>query len=440
MAALYLLMTIPLFCYHAIKSRNLINPNVYMYGLWSLIVGLNVLHLFGIKGVSDDAYIMVFAGTFSYFLGEVLALSTKTIKLVAPNKRGVESRPTRFTMNYKIIYVLAGATIALMIIDTIIAAQYLMRGWSFTQVRMWLTETYENATNPLFSRRSYAEQVFRVIVIAPFRMALGPLCAIDFFFGERNKKVFWITVIIQGLGVISGGGARLGIVNLGLSFLMAFSMFKRKNNTVNRKEVSIKRRRMHRLIVLGIVLVGIITTQRTSSRIYEEAYFYFALCLPLLSIWIPEIQATPHTYGMVSLFGLLRIPFLILEKLGLYSPEVYIKSYNYIVQANSFRSISSGTRIANSFVTPYYYLYLDAGYIGIVLGMIIIGYFANKCYRNVLNAYDYKAMYLLMLVDIGIFYTFIRLELVATNYFLALIATPLFFERKIYQENKFLYS
>ena len=59
--------------------------------------------------------------------------------------------------------------------------------------------------------------------------------------------------------------------------------------------------------------------------------------------------------------------------------------------------------------------------------MILIGYAVNRCYYNVKNGFDMRTMYIMLLADIGLFYTFIRLELTVTNYFLALLAMPLLF-------------
>ncbi|SFG64082.1 hypothetical protein [Oribacterium sp. WCC10] len=426
MGIICLIITVPLLLYHIVSSHNLFNPNLFMYGIWTVIVGLNCLHMFGINDVSEEAYLMVLLGIIGYFIGELIAISARNIYFIIDNDSFYNRT---FVINYRLIYGLCYITIALLLIDTLIAANHLMSGLSFTQVRLWLTETYEGNANPIFSRRSYIEQVFRILIVAPFQMALNPLCAIDFFFGERNRKLLWFTIIIQGFSIISGGGARFGIIILALSFAVTYSIFKCKNISLNRELVSYKRRKMMRFIVVGIILVGIITTQRTSVRLVEEAYFYFALCLPLLSIWIPAIETLPHTYGMVSLFGITRIPFLILDRLGIYSSPVYADAYNYIVQANTFKNVASGIRVANSFVTPYYYLYIDGGYIAIVVGMMMIGLFANRCYRNVMEWFDYKSVYLILLVDIGLFYSFIRLELTATNYFLALLALPLLFKK-----------
>lgn len=404
------------------------NPNIFMYGVWTVVIGLNCLHLFGIRGVSNEVYTMIIVGLVSYFMGGLLAVGLKNYRFVnrqnSFNKRG---HAYSFSFNYRFIYILAYTTIGFLLIDTIIATQYLLNGLSFTQVRMWLTQTYESNSNPIFSRRGYAEQVFRVFVVAPFQMALSPLCAIEFFFGNRNRKLLWLTIIIQGFSLISGGGARFGIIILGISFLTAYSMYKAKNHNADRYSINSKKRKMRILIAVGVILVLIITTKRTSAKIMEEAYFYFALCLPLLSLWLPVIKTVPHTYGMVSLFGVTRIPFLFLEKLGIYNSTLYSNAYDYVLQANSFRNISSGTRVANSFVTPYYYLYLDGGYTGIIIGMILIGYAVNRCYYNVKNGFDMRTMYIMLLADIGLFYTFIRLELTVTNYFLALLAMPLLF-------------
>lgn len=418
-------ISVLLFIYACVRRRCLFNPDVFMYGVWAVVIFLNALSLFGIKPADDEVYLLVTAGMCSYLAGTVIYDIFSKVSIF-PSAGSNKQYSRTHLMNYRFIYLMAYITIFFLLIDLFIAVRYMMRGYSFVQVRTWMTETYSASTNPIMSRRSFIEQIFRVMVLSPFQMAVNPLCAVDFFFGNRSKRLLILTLVIQLMGIVAGGGARLGVILLGVSFITTYSIFIKKYGHKNRK-VAPKKRRMRLLILVGCLAVAFLTLRRSSVRILEEAYYYFALCMPLLSYWLPIIKTYGHTHGMMSLFGIARVPFLALDKVGIYTSGTYTRAYEYMIAANTFHNI--GHRVANSFVTPYYYMYIDGGYFAVIIGMILIGIIASKVYRKVVQTYDLKAIYFMLMIDIGLFYTFIRLETTATNYVFALIFAVFFFKR-----------
>lgn len=411
------------------KNRNLHNPDIYMYGLWSFIVFLNFLRLYGINETLDEVYLMVILGNIGYGVGSVIASNTNVgnIKLVVPHLSN--SKNTSWEINYKFVYMLALGALLFMLIDFAIAVNALFHGASFVELRTWIMSTFDDNDSVLYARRSYAEQVIRVLVVSPVQFALTPLAFVDFFFGKKNKSLLIFAIAFLALSTISGGGARLGIVLFVFSFVIAASIGKK--NIVTRLNVIKKNKKIYLLAILGFVVVIVLTSLRTSSSFFREAYYYFALCLPLLSSWFPIIKNYSHTGVMMSLFGGLRVPNLILQKLGLFTSDLYERSYNYIINANQFRSV--GNKLANSFVSPYYYFYIDAGYVGCFVGMLLVGLFANVYYKKVKCRYDERDIYILMMIILGIIYFFMRFELATTNYFFALLYIPLFFKRKKYK-------
>lgn len=416
-----LLICTTLFIFYLRKDKVIYSCAIIMFGLWSVILFLNILNLFGINNASNETYIIIFCGMMAYWFGDTFGRYTglRRIKL-----RGI-NRKKHLELNYKHFYILAVITIMLLLIDTSIAARYLLSGNSLNSVRMWLTESYGEGMNPIDARKSYFEQTFRVIVIEPFITAVGPICAIDFFGKKRGRHLLIITFIIIALQLISSGGGRLSLIMLVYTMLMAFMVYK-KARGVYRNGLPGKGKNIRILSITAIIGIIILTLKRTSSGIIKEAYYYFAMCIPLFDYWLPIIKSYRKTFGMLGMFGILRIPFLALEKLGFSVPDTYINAQDYILQANKFHSV--GSRSGNSFVSPFYYLYLDFGISGVILGMFLLGFIGVKLYRRLKVNHCDKDIYVYLLFLQAIFFTFIRWQFIATNYFMAFVLIPFLFK------------
>ncbi len=415
-----LIICIVLLTISLIKDANLYKPTILMHGLWTVIVFLNILELFGLKKSNDVVYEWVIIGQIAFYIGHTLGNEGHTFTIYFKEKKVYKEKE----INYKMVYILGYITIILLLIDTIIAVRYLLNGASLVEIRSWLNQTYEEGTNPITARKSYFEQVFRVLVIEPFKVAIIPICASDMFTGNGNRKMFFITVIIVLLNVISTGGSRISILTLAISVIMAYLIIRRKGNNSNKKI----RKKIRTLSLIGVIIVVFLTMKRSKTGVVEEGYYYFSLCLPLLNSWITDIINCTKTYGLLSFWGIVRIPFLVIEKLGFPIPNIYYTAQECVLNANKFRNV--GERIANSFVTPYYYLYIDAGVAGIFIGMFIFGIICGKSFRKLMVYKSQENVIIHCLLMQAVLLTFIRWQFVSTGYFLSFIILKILLKDK----------
>lgn len=424
MSYLTLGVCILLFLISICHDSKIYNPANLMFGLWSIILFLNILSLYGINGASSKTYMWILTGLISFYcgnwVGEYMHLPQIRIKI------GKKNISVKEEINFNLFYLLSALTIMFLIIDTIIAVRYMIEGNSLNSVRMWLTQTFEESTNPIDARKSYVEQVIRVILIEPFLTAIVPICSIDFFSKARSKKVLIITIVITFLNMLSTGGARLTILSLIINVVMSYAIY-REEWITDINAVS-KKRSLKIIAVIGICGILYLTFQRSNSGVIEEGYYYLAMCVPLLDYWINYVDALPHTHGLLGLFGIIRIPFLILEGVGLDSGKTYNLAKNYILQANKFQNV--GKKIGNSFVSPFYYLYADGGIMGIIIGMFLLGMFAAIFYNKVNSGKRLIDSYIFLLLLQGILFTFIRWPFISTNYALAFLFPMILFRKK----------
>lgn len=407
-----------------LKRRKIYDPAFIMYGMWSVILFFNFLGAYGINKASSKAYYYILIGLISFFVGMIIQTILRTDRISISIAHYNINKDKE--INYRLIYIIAGISIALSLIDFFIVIRSLLFDhMSLSQIRSWKLELFDDAINPISARRSFLEQTFRVVFLAPFTTALVPIAIIDLFSKEKGKShLFSISILLILFNAISGGGSRFSILNIILMTVVVSLIYKDETEkiikNVNKKIVV--------LIALGIGSIVYFTLKRTRISLFEEIYYYVALCVPLFDYWIPTIEKGVHTNGMLILYGITRIPCMIFEKLELGNGELYELARSYILSANSFRNV--GARVSNAFVTPFYYLYLDFGLFGIILGMGLLGYFAEKYFNKVQHGLKKQDLFIYLLIIRGIVFTFVRWDFISTDYALAFFFIFLFFKDK----------
>ena len=214
-----------LFLFSSFRKK-IYDPAFIMYGIWSAILFFNLLGAYGINKASSKAYYYVFIGLISFFIGIIIQTIVCTDRIYFKIAQFTINKEKE--INYRLIYILSGIVLVLNLIDFLIAVSYLFKGMSYSQIRSWKMEIFEDATNPISGRRSFLEQTFRVIFVEPFATALAPIAVIDFFKkGGKKSNLLVITILNMVLGTISGGGSRLGVITLILMLTIVGAIYKR---------------------------------------------------------------------------------------------------------------------------------------------------------------------------------------------------------------------
>lgn len=406
-----------------IKKSKTIKPSTVFFALWTFILLLSSLNLYNIYKPSNEAYLLIVLMLVFFFCGSVIGslIKIKLPKIIMEyrkNKKIIYIKP-----RYIIFFALSFFKILFSLIDCVIIFREYSNGTPMWQIRNWGLEPF-GTENPILSRRSFWEEGFRTIILAPFSDIVPPITAYMFFYSNNKKKKYVLlanSLIILILSSISGGGGRIGFIYYIGCFLLAFFMFCRDKNTtkkVIKKYIKI----MLIFIIIAILFVVGYTVMRNGIGTFtKEVYTYFALSPTLLSEWLPKLKETPHTYGFLTTFGIHSYFFRGFEFIGLdcLVPQIYNEAYQHILNAEIFKNVGYG--IANAFVTPIYYFFIDGGYPFICIASFIFGYLVMVIHTKIEKDINLKSFTFYALIVYGIFLSFIRVQTVIPSYIISYI-------------------
>ena len=378
-------------------SKKMISPTKFFACLWAFILMLSCIHIGILKKPSIEAYVLLITMIASFLLGSLVC---KYIN----KKRNVEIVKTDTQVRKKLFYALCIIYILFNLIDISIVLKYKMQGVPMWQIRNWCLQPF-GSVNPILSRRSFIETLFRNIVLEPLGLIIYPVAAYTFFTKKGKEKIISLSLAVLCLLTtsIAGGGGRLVYIFFVLSYLLAFiSMY--KTNKIN--EDLVKKYKKVLLIFVATAFVGtvIITLIRVKNESFlTQTYKYFAMPPTLLSEWLNRISGEPHTFGLLTTFGVHSYFFRTLSQIGLTAlvPNIFTRSFDHILNAEKFLTIGT-VGSGNAFVTPVYYFYLDGGFIFVVIASLFFGFLVEHVFNKVEKNFNIRNFMIYMIIMYGI--------------------------------------
>ena len=415
------------------KGERATNPLILFLGLWTLILLLSIIRPFGMDEATNQAYLLLLIMVSGFLLGFIGVNLLRKKKPVASRTIVETLPPLKKSLALRILVGIAVVAIALNIIDWIIGLHYIFEGTPAWQVRNWSLQPF-GSDNPILSRRSFIEDVLRVVVISPATALITPVAAY-YFFGSKDKKTRLTLLIIAILNTITsslaGGGGRLGYVMFAIYFAITYLCFKRFGKL--RKQFNIKRL----LIALSICGLAILlfTIFRTGfGKSLEQFSVYFGMTPTLLSKWLPLLGGAGFTFGLTTFFGVHSYGFRALKTLGLGAaiPAIYNISYNNILNAERFVSIGANLN-NNAFVSPVYYFYADGGVIAVIIFSLLFGAICSLVYSYCREKQDLKHFLFYVLMLYGIIVSFMRIQTAIPSFIISIIFVLVLFNERIFK-------
>lgn len=453
-----------------LKFKNrILNPAVLFFGLWTFILFLSNLSLYGLDKPSNEAYFLLFLMLLCFFIGSYFyekitkifsklkekLFFKKKIKKIKNNKEIINKKriidvvydkleekkiikkvlkeDRTADLKFKIIYFLIFLLILFTVIDCIVVIKGLSSGVPMWQIRRWGMGVFGVDSNPMLDRRSFIEEAFRSIILTPFETLLPAIAAYSLFSSKTRKNKYLLSIlaiIVLVLTSFAGGGGRLGFIYYFGCFLLAFLVFSSKSKFSKLDFKKYKKYILAFLISSFLIVVLYTCIRSGAGNFIEEVYTYFALPPTLLSKWIDKLQGVSHTYGLLTFFGVYSYAFRVFETLGLIFliPSVYTDVFQHLLNAEIFLEIGCG--VANAFVTPVYYFFIDGGYIFVCISSLFFGYLVSKFYKYFINKITLKSFVLYALVMYGIFVTFMRIQTAIPSYIISFIMVYFLIEKK----------
>lgn len=414
------------------NKNKLVMPKTLFYLLWTFILFLSILNLYDIIKPSPMAYFLIALMLLFFFLGDHLS-KYKLKKIKLPSKIQICMKKTKDKLiiirekynkspKYKIIYILAALSIIFTLIDCIIVIKNLLDGVPMYTIRRWRMGTFGVDNNPILSRRTFIEETFRSVILSPFEAIIPPIAAYAFFDNKETKKnkytLLIISIFMLVLSSVAGGGGRLGFIYYFGSFLLAFMVSIKNNKKIDIKKYS---KYIVLILVLGFVATFALTKMRTSHGFIKQVYTYFALPPTLLSLWLPKITDIPHTYGLLTTFGLHSYIFRGFDAIGLdfLVPTIYNDTFHHLLNAEKFLQVGYG--VGNAFVSPVYYFMIDGGITFLCLASLLFGYMISKIYEKLIVNINLKNFVIYALIMYGVFLTFIRVQTIIPSYIISFV-------------------
>lgn len=405
-----------------IQEKNIYNPSTIFAAMWALVMLLSGIRLNGLVATSNRAYILAFVGVLMFVAG---CMFRDNIKICFSKRQ--RRKAGNYEINYNLLMVLYGFVL---VFTTYLASKsipLILGGVPMKVIR----QNYRNVEEGIVisTRLFYSVEIYLVQATEFAAAALLPILI-------TAKKSFKNIVVTLELMLfltlhIFVTGARsflLDVVILSFFYIL-----------INNSLIDDFRDYFRKIPKIIIVLIGVgaiamivfVTQLRKGEDLtmMEETYQYFAIAFPLFDIKLGIMDNTrEYTYGLTALNGLLRPVFLALRTIGMDFPKAYARATQLIDDNNIFYYVGSGR--GNSFVTVFYYFYMDFGVTGVITGSFIYGYICEAYYRRMLENPNRKNQTLYLLIIIGEVLSFVRLFFSALRYVYSFLVIAIAYKRE----------
>lgn len=424
MIVIILLLLLLLIFISGKRKRNISNPAIAFVFLWSIILLLDKLSFFGIDQVQDATIKVIEFGVFSFLCGCIIACGTRKIRFTFGSKTTSGSN-FNYEFRYRILYILAWICILYFFFSGMRSLAAIAKGGSLNSIRV---DVQANDSG------SFVTNFLSNLVVLPTAYMLEAVAVVDFWFGKRNMKLFYLTVSIIALRVLSDAG-RTPLMDFAIYMALSYAFIPKA-----RKQKWAEKIKLYKWWILGIIVLTLATISRSSTSVWRQLYFYFGMSPILLQHWMSQVDTEAlYTYGLTSLNGVFfPIIYLLKNLLRTTYPPLFKGAYDMIALTDSqwinILALGRGKTLANAYVSAFWFMYTDGRITGIVIGMMLYGFILYRAFYKASEASNIKRISLYFLLFQGLFFSFIRFPFAKSYYVLAIVYTFLVIKRTNYND------
>lgn len=415
------------FFFIALKiEKSILNPASVLSLEWAVVVLLSVLQLYGLNHTESDIYILIFGGVIAFNIGYILVRFKKNRKNIALSigKRKPYDSNYIWIPKYRLLIVIGVLCAVFSAASLPTTVRYLMSGNDLAALQSMV-----RSGDISVSSSGTISNAISILFVKPLINCILIIAGVDFWAGNRNKKLLSVAVVLAIEGLLTSGG-RAGLFYFIISFICSFyfAILQKKgkgyfrNTSRNFKKKN--KRKFIALILVIIIVMGFIFSSRRGedhASIFQLLYYYFAMPPYMLQEWIKTVNESEILgFGEASLNGFIfPLLYIIKNILGLAYPEHWNQVYSMMQMSDSVWVYIAGLRNANAYVSMFWFFYLDARYVGVMLGSFLYGAFLSGSYRNLKHHKDERNMSIYVLLLIGVLYSFVRFQFSAMVFTLA---------------------
>lgn len=386
------------------RVKKVYAPAVFFPLMWGIIsFGAALCTIFDIQQVSLSTWIIVFLGVVLFWVGTNFPISVRLHK----NKSSLNEN---YILNKKLFFILVLLSLPLLFQTTHKALSMLQSGYTMLDIR---AAYYGIDGTERYWVNSTLSLVFDKYLVGPFKMAMIPLTISYCLLRKFEYKMVIASVFFVICDIISSGGRFIllyVILQCVIGLMLAQNRLATFNNSVKKL--------LKKIVFSSLIGIFLLTYNRaTVNNIFKFIYEYLCCCIPLFDYYIPKINE--FAYGTASLNGVINPLITLVNRfIQITTPyeSIILKGLN--VQQGVFLSESI---VTNAFVTVFFYMFLDFGFLGVIFESFFYGSFCNKLYINVSKNFTERNLALYLLMIQGLLKTIQNMPFSITSYTLGFI-------------------
>lgn len=389
-------------------GKKIVNPLSMMNLIWMVVMNLSSLKLFNLITPDENVYWMFTAGIIAYNIIYIAFM------ILGRSIRFSEKR-TEVLLREKVIIFLSIFSIVFYTPLVLSSIRIIIMSGSFNQIRASIQAGLTTGNYDLAILNA-----INLIIVSPFAYSLPVLASADFWFGKRNLRIMGLAIVVVTMQVLLNGG-RSPIIHFLFFFLLGYYFLKKKPGSNFIKK--------HRKFIILVFLVGIFffvrtTISRQQGQEFQVTYYYYFSMQPrMFDYWtVFSEQLGIQGYGLASLNGFLFPFFYVLNHLlNIPMPELIQNIFELIQLTDQQWVIIAGNTKANAYVSTFWYFFVDGGFAGIIIGMILYAILSAIFFSKVLKSLNVRSFSMYAVLLIGIFFSFVRFPFSGISYSLSFI-------------------
>lgn len=388
--------------------------------LWTVILSLYSLHLFGLFSVSFLTESVILLSLLFFNIGYMLVLNNSRIRCSAAASA---VRLPKYE-NYFFLKITAVYTIIVSLPFNINRIQFMINN----HISPYLLKFYR------MEGLVEEDSGFMQVLERPFEIILIIVSAYYIILNRKQMFLILSGIYISVIRYITLG-SRMAILLYAIA-LVAVLLNNEHFRFILKK---------YKKVFIGIILFAILYVFRFVSS-YSELYKYLTGCVPMLDKIVNQqdgVYDYGHTYGFESTFAIWRSIWAVFHRLGLGESFMAFKgaqnAFKYIIDIQAYyQPIGDGVAF-NAFVSYIASFFIDFSYVGVVMLSFLYGFILGQIEvrQNVC-----KKLYYTILMYFSYYYIFssmVRFQLTDMTFGLAFIYTVLL-KRRIMSSKRIVFS
>lgn len=396
-----------------------VNPITVFCGVWGGILFAYSFHAYELYYASNESLWIIICGVIMFFIGALIATFIHT-------QKGNISRETSIIIdaepfNYGMLLFLNILSFLFLIGFGLTVFRQLISGSNF----YYIHKMYNDEEGLIASSTTYKNIVtWFVWPLMHVSLVALPVILFRSNHSDKNPQKKWSIILILSNLIL------FCLVSGKRGFFLNFIVYSFSVYFLQGKKILLKRKTKIGIaisIIFAILAIDYLSTSRGSTSIIRTIYIYLVGCIPHLSSKLEN--NTIELTGISSIYGFFQAPIIIVSSIIrlplLSSIRSSMSELHAYTQTRAF--IGPGMTF-NAFLSPFFFFYMDGGWICNILFSLTFGYASICVYHKHLRVRSYKSMIVYVLILFSLIMSFVRIQFFQMRYVLSFFYVYLIFK------------